>query len=400
MLENETLISLLKNFTKWLLFSLLVSFFVGSASAGFLLSLDTITSLRIQNSYLVFFLPLAGLCIVAYYFYFGKDIEKGTNLVIENCIHNSGTIPLKISPAILCSTLLTHLFGGSAGREGTAVIMSGGITDYLSKYFKFDNKTLIYKCAIAAGFSSVFGTPIAGIFFALEVCIVGNINLKYTAPILFCSLGADWVTSHVWSVTHTHYSISQLNFSVYTFVKLIVLGILFGLFARFYTFLNTYILELFKTYFKNVFTRVVVGSLSITTVIYCFDLHAFSGLSLDFLAAAFVTQQNLSVAVFKTFLTIVTLSCGFKGGEVTPLFVIGACLGSFLSGYLGISTDIAAALGFVAIFSGASKTPLTCTIMGIELFGAPLGIALLLTSFISFYCSGNKSIYSSQIKAQ
>jgi len=384
---------------KWLLISSLISIFSGSASALFLISLHFIENLRFDNSWLFYFLPLVGGIIGLFYFYWGKDIAKGNNLIIEEFHKPKRIVPLKMAPLVLLGTLLTHLVGGSAGREGTAVQMSGALSDQLNRWFNFteNDRKIILLIGVSAGFSSVFGTPLAGAIFALEIMIFKG-EIKYDAifPAFITAIFADLVCS-LWGVKHTVYVIFEVpDFEWLSFFWCFVLGLFFGLTA--YVFKKSIYL------FKNLFNRLtiydplkpILGGLILLLVFLFFNTQEFAGLGLEVIQNAFVQPQDAFVFVGKIFFTSFTLSAGFKGGEVTPLFFIGATLGSFLFVFIPLPLSLLAALGFVAVFAGATQTPIACIVMGVELFGMEAVFYFVICVFFAIRFSGKTSIYSVQ----
>ena len=402
--ENE-IISLSKALLKWGLLGILVGILAGSASALFLTLLNWATGYREQHEWLLWLLPLAGVGMGLSYHTFGKSVEAGSNLLLEH-IHNAndasfaGTpIPFRMFPLILLSTVATHLFGGSAGREGTALQMGGALASALQKPFRLPPRdhALLLMAGIAGGFGSVFGTPLAGTVFGLEVLTVGRIRYHGVIGCCVASVVGDSVCK-AWGVQHTHYTVGVTPaLTLQTWGWILLGGVLFGLTGRCFSELTHAVGHFAKTKITLPYLRPFVGGLLIITLTYLVQSRDYLGLSLPLIQRSF-TPQSVFIGAFalKILFTSVTLGAGFKGGEVTPLFGIGATLGSALAHLTGQSTAFFAALGFVAVFAGAANTPLACTLMGIELFGSELAVPLAAVCFLSYFVSGNRGIYLTQ----
>ncbi len=384
---------------KWLCISLIVGTLAGSASAFFLVSLNWVTDWRESHQWIIWLLPLGGFIVGATYHYFGQEVVKGNNQLIEEFHSPKQIIPLKMAPLVLFGTLITHFFGGSAGREGTAVQMGGAIADQFSKLFKLSphDRRIILIIGISAGFASVFGTPLAGTVFALEVLIVGRIRYEALLPSLLTALIADY-TCHAWNVAHTPYAIPYVPMlHADTLMWCILAGILFGLAAL--AFSKT--VHFWGTFFKSKIAypplRPVLGGVVIAIAVWALGTTKYIGLGIPTIVASF--QQELPAYDFllKLLFTTFTLGTGFKGGEVTPLFFIGAAFGNALALFIPLPMALLAGMGFVAVFSGATNTPIACTLMGIELFGADCGVFVGLACIVAFLFSGHSGIYSSQI---
>lgn len=386
-------------FFKWVLISVLIGFLSGSASAFFLVALQWATDYRMANHWIIIFLPLGGFLIGLSYYYWGKNVVKGNNLLLEEYQTPQKTIPLKMAPLVFFGTIITHLFGGSAGREGTAVQMGGAIADQFQKIFNLSNsdrKTLIIL-GISAGFASVFGTPLTGAIFAVEVLFFSKINYK-AIPFSFLVAYVAYFTVELWQVNHTHYHIDFVpDLTSSALFYSIVVGVLSGFAALLFSRGTHFWANLFKKNISYPPLRPFVGGVILALAFWFLPLLKYEGLGVPEIVDSFTNTSDWQTFLLKILFTTFTLGAGFKGGEVTPLFFIGATLGSALSMIIPLPMALLAGMGFVAVFSGATHTPIACTIMGLELFGTECGIFVGIACIVAYFASGSVGIYESQI---
>jgi H+/Cl- antiporter ClcA len=385
---------------KWLLIAGAVGFLAGSASAGFLISLNWVTDYREVNVWIIGLLPLGGFLIGWVYHRYGQSVVKGNNQLLEEFYSPQKTIPLRMAPLVLFGTLATHLFGGSAGREGTAVQMGGAIADQFTKWLKLtkEDRKILITIGVAAGFASVFGTPLAGAVFALEWLIIGRVRYEAILPAFLGAYVADFACAEFWQVHHTQYSIPILpSMNISTLLWIIPAGICFGLVGRLFAKMTHLWTHLFKSTIKYPPLRPVIGGLMVALLVLAMGSTKYIGLGIPTIVDAFSEDLPWYDFLAKIGMTSLTLGAGFKGGEVTPLFYTGATLGNALSGIIPLPVALLAGMGFVGVFAGATNTPLACTLMGIELFGAESGIFIGMACVLAYIFSGHAGIYNSQI---
>jgi len=396
---------------KWLFITIMTAGLVGTVTAWFLIALDIVTIWRTDQIWIVNFLPLIGLGISFAYQYFGTDAEKGNDLILEKhqaaeITSNSSTtsisskpIPLLIAPLVFISSLLTHLGGGSAGREGTAVQIGGAIADQFTSIFKLNaaERKTILMMGVSAGFAAVFGTPFAAAIFALEIMSWKKIKFENIIPSFLAAFGAHYICL-AWQVKHTVYSIDIIpSITIGSLSWTMLAGIIFGLAAFLFMYTGKILKALFaKIKFEPM--RPFIGGIIIALFIVVANSTKYIGLGIPTIIDAFNMPAGHFDFALKILLTSLTLSAGFKGGEVTPLFFIGATLGNILIWFIPLPMALLAGMGFVAVFAGASHCVIASIIMGMELFGIQAGIYVGLASIVAYFASGMNGIYSAKLK--
>jgi H+/Cl- antiporter ClcA len=303
-----------------------------------------------------------------------------------------------MAPMILLSTLVSHLFGASVGREGTAVQMGGALADQLTSLFrlKLEDRKMLLMAGISGGFASVFGTPLAGAVFALEVLVVGQLQHRAFLACAMAAFLAEQVGAW-WGVQHSHYSMGVIPvFGLKTLLVVLVAAALFGVVARLFASGNHQLNHAMKKHIAYPPLRPAIGGVLIAVTATALGAERYLGLGLNTISAAFETTLAPYDFAGKMAFTIASLGSGFKGGEVTPLFYIGATLGNALAPLLQQPVAFMAGLGFVAVFAGAANTPLACTLMAIELFGVQVGGYAAAACAVSTLFSGKTGIYTAQ----
>ncbi|WP_335965947.1 voltage-gated chloride channel family protein [Galbibacter sp. PAP.153] len=384
---------------KWIVICLLLGIVAGSISAFFLISLNWATGWRESHIWIIGLLPVGGLIIGLSYHLYGNSVVKGNNLLLEEFHSPKKIIPFRMAPLVLFGTVVTHLFGGSAGREGTAVQIGGAVADRFTKIFKLSkrDRRIVLIAGISAGFASVFGTPLAGGIFALEVLVLGRIRLDAIIPSFMAAVFADYFC-RIWNVGHTHYHIKTVaEINPENVLWALLAGILFGLVAMLFSKSTHFWNSLFKKFISYPPLRPAIGGVILAIAIYAMGTTKYIGLGIPTIVDSFNIKLNSYDFLLKLLFTSFTLGAGFKGGEVTPLFYIGAALGNVLIWFIPLPMGLLAGMGFVAVFAGATNTPIACTVMGIELFGVESGVFIALACSTAYLFSGHSGVYSSQI---
>ncbi|AZN41910.1 voltage-gated chloride channel family protein [Paenibacillus albus] len=394
----------MRTFVKWILYGFIVGVLSGLASALFLAGLDAVTDVREAHAWLLFLLPLAGAAVSYMYLKRGGAASRGNNLIVEQIrgLQEDGAerVPLRMAPMILLGTWVTHLFGGSAGREGTAVQMGGSLADLAARYLQANavDRRILLLSGISGGFGAVFGTPLAGAVFALEVVTMGRrVAHKAIIAVVISAFVGDWLTREL-GIKHLSYSIGVIPpFSMILLLKVAAAAICFGLMSWLFVMGIKQLKGILSRIVSRAYVRSFIGGMVVIALVYIAGSRTYLGLSLPLLVQSFHEQLPTVDFIWKSVFTVITLGSGFLGGEVTPLFVIGAALGNALAPLLHLSVPFLAGLGLIAVFAGASNTPIACVVLGCELFGgAGIGY-MILVCLISYMFSGHAGIYESQL---
>jgi H+/Cl- antiporter ClcA len=371
----------------------------GAASALFLWLLKQATDYRIDHEVIVYFLPLAGLAIGELYARFGASVKAGTNLVIDT-IHDDGPeIPFRMMPMVLVGTVLTHLFGGSAGREGTAVQMGASLADFTAHRARLDKplRRQLVAAGCAAGFGSVFGTPIAGCIFGLEFVVLGRIEYLALAPALVAAVVGD-LTTRALGTVHTAYPAApHLALDPLVCAKWLAFAAAVALVSRGFVELTHFLKTQSERYVTRLSLRMAIGGAIVVGLWQLLGTSDYLGLGVPMIVRSF-TDPSVPQWAFaaKLAFTAITLGAGFLGGEVTPLFFIGAALGGALAPVLDLPRELAAGVGMAAMFGASAKTPLALSIMAVELIGGDALPHVAIVCVVAYVLSGRRGIYRTQ----
>jgi H+/Cl- antiporter ClcA len=404
----------------------------GFGSAAFLHSLTWATRMRTTHTWVVWLLPIAGLIVGISYATIGAPVSRGANLVIDESLEPASGIPVRMAPIVLLGATVTHFFGGSGGREGAAVQIAAGLSsplrslrrklsdlrsgngatrrlnrkvdpklsraklaDESQRQLRGDRVLLI--AAIAGGFGSVFGVPFAGVLFALEVRRVGHMRAEGLIAAITASFLGDLVARRL-GIKHVLPKVfPSPSWSALLLGKYLLLAVAFALAAYLFVELTHAVRDLTTRLSPRPWLRPVIGGIAVLLLMTLIHTRAYLGLSLPLIDSAVAGATIVSSAwLAKLVFTAITIGSGFPGGEVTPLFGVGACLGSVLAGPLELTRPHAAALGFVAVFAAASNTPIACSVLAVEVFGPHIAVPVFLVALAAAHLKGHRSVYSAQ----
>ncbi len=384
-------------FSKWIVFSCLIGAVTGIVGGAFHEAVNWATAYREAHSALIYLLPFAGMVILGLYQLCGLPRDPGTNYVLV-AVRQNDPIRLRIAPLIIISTILTHLFGGSSGREGAALQMGSAISDRLGRAMRLDDKDerIIMMCGMAAGFSALFGTPLAAAVFAMEVCSVGVMYYAAIFPCMLSSLLAALVAQQV-GCHPTAFSLTEVPALSYPMIpRVLALGVLCAAVSIFVCSVFGITHRFFARYIKKPYLRIFVGGTLVVLLTVLCGVHSYNGAGMDVIERAISGDAVPEAFVLKAIFTAITLGCGFKGGEIVPAFFIGATFGCFYGAFLGIPAGFAGAMGMTAVFCGVTNCPLTSILLSYELFGGA-GLPLFaLCIAVSYMLSGYRGLYSEQ----
>lgn len=386
----------LRVFIKWVLISAVIGAVGGTVGSLFYRSVGWATAIRQTRPFFLWFLPVAGILIVAVYR--GLHVEGlGTNDIIDSILEGEN-IPILLMPVIFVSTVVTHLCGGSAGREGAALQIGGSIGCNVGKLLKLDEKEqrLAILSGMSAVFSALFGTPVTAIVFALEVCSVGIIHYSGLVPCGVAAMTA-FGTMKLFQIVPERYCLPAFSHGGVMLLKVAVLAVICAFVSILFCRCMHFVGHLTEKTVKNPYLRAVAGAALIILLTYLVGSQRYNGGGVEVIADAIEKgEANIPDFLFKILFTVITLSCGFKGGEIVPTFFIGSTLGCVVGPLLGLPAGFAAAIGLAATFCGAVNCPLTSVILSVELFGSEHILYFAAACFLSYMLSGYTSLYKEQ----
>lgn len=386
------------SFLKWTALGASAGAIVGTAGAAFAYCLQLVTDFRTAHPLLVLGLPLAGLLIVFLYHSAGIRESRGTNLVLAS-IRTDEPIPFAMAPLIFAGTVLTHLFGGSAGREGAALQLGGSIAQNLARRLRLSSgsRRLLTMCGMSACFSALFGTPMSAAFFAMEVISVGIMHYSALVPCAVASVTAAYL-SRLLGIAPARFSVSGIPsvFSIPTMLRVFALAALCAGVSILFCVVLKYTSAFYASCFKSSYLRVVCGGILVAVFAMILRSQDYLGAGTQIIARAFAGEAVPLAFLLKIIFTAITLEAGFKGGEIVPTFFIGATFGCTAGSLLGLNPSFAAAVGMLCLFCGVTNCPITTLFLSLELFGAQGLLWYFLATAVSYMLSGYFSLYSKQ----
>ena len=382
---------------KWVLFSIITGAIVGVISSAFYFSLSFVSIVREQNTWVIYLLPLAGLAIVGLYRLMKNENDGGTNLVIS-AIHSGDHIPLRMTPSIFISTALTHLFGGSAGREGAALQIGGSIGNALGNLFRFDEKDthVVIMCGMSAAFSTLFGTPMAAAIFPMEMVSVGVMYYMALVPCVVSSLTAHGIAVLLGVAGETFHVTGIPSLQLIPSIQVVFVAIICAFVSIGFCGILHRTEHWYKKLFKNTYIRIFAGGCVIVLLTMLVGNNDYNGAGMHIIEEAIEGHVIPSAFILKIVFTAFTIGAGYKGGEIVPTFFVGATLGCLLGQFIGLSPSLCAAIGMISLFCGVTNCPISTLLISFELFGYEGMPYYLLAVAFSYMLSGYSGLYRSQ----
>ena len=384
-------------FLKWSLISVITGLIVGAFSTLFAFIMNIMTEYRQQNDYMLYFLPLGGIVTVFLYSAFNYKNDKGTNLVLST-IHAKSEIPLKMAPLIFITTIITHVFGGSAGREGAALQLGGSIGNQIGRTLKLSeaDKRVVVLCGMSAAFSALFGTPMAAAIFSLEVVSVGVMYYAALLPCVFSSIIATCFAK-VSGIRETDFAVVEFpELNIINALEIVLLAVICAVVSILFIIILHSTGDLFRKYLKNPYVRITLAGCAIVALSLLLGTRDYNGAGMDVIARAVNGEAVPYAFVLKIIFTAITIEAGFRGGEIVPSFFIGATLGCTFGSLIGFSPSVCAAVGLIALFCGVTNCPITSLLISFELFGAGGVPFFLIAVAVSYFMSGYYGLYKDQ----
>lgn len=385
--------------TKWLALATVIGLTVGVISGLFGYCLAYVTNLRLAQPKLLYLLPFGAVAIVGLYQLILHKKDPGTNLVLS-AIHSDDHIPLRMAPLIFVSTIITHLAGGSAGREGAALQLGGSIGNAFGTYLGLKSKedrNMVIMCGMSAAFSALFGTPMAAAIFSMEVVSVGIMHYAALLPCAVSALIARAIALYVFGIQAPSYDILKVpSFTLLSAVEISIFALLCGVLSIIFCILLHQSGRLSQKLFKNPYIRAFVGGCTILVLTLLVGNQTYNGTGTSMIQQCINGEIHSAAFLIKMIFTAITLACGYKGGEIIPTFFIGSSFGCMFGNLLGFSPSLCAAVGMGALFCGVTNCPITSLLICFELFGFEATPFFLLAIGFSYMVSGYYGLYSSQ----
>ncbi len=390
-------VSHLRLFIRWLILSLIAGLAIGGVGSLFALCMTEAIGLRERYPWIMYFLPLGGVAIILLYRVFRYQNDRGTNMVIAS-IHAEGEIPAKMAPMIFISTIITHLVGGSAGREGAALQMGGSLGAVMGRTMKMNDtdRRVLVMCGMSAVFAAGFGTPLAAAIFAMEI---GSVGVMYYAALVPCMISSltSWQLARWVGVEHDNFALGEFpEFSPEGALWILLLGTLCALISVIFCRTLHTTNDILKKLFKNPYIRIICAGVFLVLLSLALGNQNYLGAGVPMIERALEGDTEWYAFLLKILCTAITIEAGFKGGEIVPSFFIGATFGCLFGQITGFSPELCAAVGMVAIFCGVTNCPITSLLIAFEMFGFRQPAFMLIGIAVSYMLSGYYGLYKDQ----
>ena len=396
-LPGKEAIKNLLAFLKWSALALFAGIVIGLIGTAFHMALSGALALRQAHPWLVWLLPVGGVLITALYKWGGINNDRGTNFVLI-AVRTNEKLSFKTAPLIFATTLLTHLFGGSAGREGAALQLGGSLAAKFGRILHLDEKDarILTMCGMSAAFSALFGTPVTSAIFSMEVISVGVMYYSAIVPCVIAAVVGDRISS-LFGIAPTEFLLTGVpEGSALGVAKVALLGVLCAVLSILFCVCMHQSAALYKKLIPNKYLCAAVGGLLVALLTLLVGTRDYNGAGMDVIARAVAGQARPEAFALKILFTALTLGAGFKGGEIVPAFFTGATFGNVIGKLLGLSPSFGAGLGLVALFCGVTNCPVSSLILSVELFGAKGFGFFAVVVAVSFMLSGYYGLYSEQ----
>lgn len=399
-LKNNVIVTfhIFITFLRWLFFGIIIGIIVGLVGVLFHYGIEYATEFRMENPFIILFLPLGGVFIALAYHLAGMGKDRGTNFVLVAIRSDEEKISLKTAPLIFFSTIITHLFGGSSGREGAALQLGGSIASKVGRLMGLDKKDriILAMCGMSAAFSALFGTPITSVIFSMEVITVGIMHYSAIVPCVTSAVVAAGLATY-FGIVPESFSIAGIpNIAVQPVIQVLLLSVLCAVLSILFCTCMKKTSALYKRFLPNKILCAAVGGIFVILLTYIVQSGDYNGAGMDIITKAMMGEAKPEAFLLKIIFTALTLGAGFKGGEIVPAFFVGATFGNVVGGYLGINPSFGAAIGLTAVFCGVTNCPLTSLVLSIELFGIKGLIFFAIAAAVSYMLSGYYGLYSEQ----
>lgn len=385
-----------KSLFKWVVLAAVIGVIVGLISAAFNFLLGECAQLREYHPSSILLLPLCGALIIAFYHLLGFRSDKGTNMVLVS-VRDGEDMTWRNTVSIFFGTVLTHLGGGSAGREGAALQMGGSIGSQIGIWLRLDKQDhrLITMCGMSAGFSALFGTPAAAALFSMEVISVGIMHYSAIVPCVIASITGIAVSSR-FGVSALQVNVADAGTEIDVFLRTAAAAVLFGLLSIVFCYVLKKAVELYRYFIQSHYLRIITGGVIVAALTLLIGTYDYNGAGSAVMRGFFINSAQPYDFILKLLLTALTLGAGYKGGEILPVFFVGTSFGSFIAPMLGLDCSFGAALGLCCLFCGVTNCPITAVFLSIELFGTQNLLLYVLACGISYMLSGYVGLYSEQ----